>query len=54
MSEKLLDESEWKKFAKGGDYKDAAFLKALAALAKAGPAERGREAGRVVAEGAQG
>ncbi|MBL8360913.1 MAG: hypothetical protein JNN18_10525 [Rubrivivax sp.] len=40
MSEKLLDESEWKKFAKGGDYKDAALLKALAALAKAGPAER--------------
>lgn len=40
MSEKWLDESEWKKFAKGGDYKDAPLLKALAALAKAGPAER--------------
>lgn len=40
MSEKLLDENEWKRFAKGGDYKDAALLKALAALAKAAPAER--------------
>lgn len=35
MSDKNLTESEWKKFSKGADFKDAAFLKALAALDKA-------------------
>lgn len=32
MSEKNLTELEWKKFSKGKGYKDAAFVKALAAL----------------------
>ena len=35
MSEKNLSEAEWKKFSKGHDWKDAAFVKALAALDKA-------------------
>ena len=35
MSEKNLSESEWKKFAKGRDLKDALFVKALIALEKA-------------------
>lgn len=35
MSDKHLTESEWKKFAKGKNFKDAAFLKALAAVEKA-------------------
>jgi len=35
MTDKHLTELAWKTFAKGGDYKDAALLKALAALAKA-------------------
>lgn len=51
MSEKLLDESEWKKFSKGGDYKDAALLKALAALAKAAPAECGAALDEVEKQG---
>lgn len=34
-AEKFLNEADWKKFAKGKDYKDAALLKALAALDKA-------------------
>ncbi len=41
MSEKFLGEADWKKFSKSGDYKDAALLKALAALDKA---ERGAPA----------
>ena len=35
MSDKNLTEPEWKKFSKGKDFKDAAFVKALAALGKA-------------------
>lgn len=35
MTDKHLTESAWKSFAKGGDYKDSALLKALAALSKA-------------------
>jgi hypothetical protein len=35
MAEKNLSELEWKKFAKGRDLKDAALIKALAALEKA-------------------
>lgn len=35
MSDKHLSELEWKKFAKGKELKDAAFVKALAALEKA-------------------
>lgn len=35
MSEKFLNEADWKKFSKSRDYKDAALLKALAALEKA-------------------
>lgn len=35
MSDRNLSELEWKKFAKGKDVKDAAFVKALAALEKA-------------------
>ncbi len=35
MSEKNLSEAEWKKFAKGRELKDAALVKALAALDKA-------------------
>ena len=35
MSEKNLSESEWKKFAKSRDLKDAALVKALTALEKA-------------------
>lgn len=35
MTEKSLTEADWKKFSKGRDYKDAALLKALGALAKA-------------------
>ncbi|MBV8379399.1 MAG: hypothetical protein JO369_01365 [Paucibacter sp.] len=35
MADKSLTESEWKKFAKGRDLKDAALLKALAAFEKA-------------------
>lgn len=35
MSEKNLTEIEWKKFSKGRDLKDAALVKALAALEKA-------------------
>lgn len=41
--EKYLNEADWKKFAKGRDYKDAALLKAFAALdkaEKAGPAQQ--------------
>lgn len=34
MSEKFLNEADWKKFSKSRDYKDAALLKALAALEK--------------------
>jgi hypothetical protein len=34
MAEKLLSESEWKKFTKGKDIKDAALVKAMAAAAK--------------------
>jgi hypothetical protein len=33
MNDRILSESDWKKFAKSGTYKDAAFIKALAALA---------------------
>ncbi len=43
MSEKNLSESDWKKFSKGQDFKDAALLKALAVFEKAeksGPAEQ--------------
>lgn len=40
MSEKNLTEQEWKKFAKGKDFKDAALLKALIALDKAKGAEQ--------------
>jgi hypothetical protein len=36
MADKALTESAWKAFSKSGDYKDAAFVKALAALDKAG------------------
>ena len=35
MSDKNLTELEWKKFSKGKNFKDAAFVKALAALEKA-------------------
>src|SRR4051794_2542509 len=35
MSDKNLTELEWKKFSKGRDLKDAALVKALAALEKA-------------------
>jgi len=35
MSDKHLDDAEWKKFSKGRGYKDAAFAKALGALAQA-------------------
>lgn len=35
MSAKNLSEADWKRFSKGRDYKDAALLKALAALDKA-------------------
>ena len=35
MSDKNLTEPEWKKFSKGKDFKDAAFVKALAALGQA-------------------
>lgn len=38
MAEKALTESAWKAFSKSGDYKDAAFVKALAALDKAAKA----------------
>lgn len=38
MADKALTESAWKAFSKSGDYKDAAFVKALAALDKAGKA----------------
>lgn len=35
MADKILTDAEWKKFAKGRTYKDAALLKALGELAKA-------------------
>jgi hypothetical protein len=38
MADKALTESAWKAFSKSGDYKDAAFVKALAALDKAAKA----------------
>ncbi|UXH76188.1 hypothetical protein [Roseateles amylovorans] len=34
MNDRVLTESDWKKFAKSANYKDAAFIKALAALEK--------------------
>ncbi|MGS0754799.1 hypothetical protein ACVBEH_08840 [Roseateles sp. GG27B] len=43
MSDKNLSEKEWKSFSKGKDFKDAALLKAFAALEKAeraGPEEQ--------------
>lgn len=34
MAAKLLSESEWRKFTKGKDIKDAALVKAMAATEK--------------------